>query len=196
MVKPIALSAPVVSCSSIKSSGTFKIRSKWPISKFQRTKLILSLCLTDLRQYLGLIVPSHASIATKILPCWPGLRIHAHCTDPAELETYSQAIRELRDCYIVVYQSATALEASDIFAWLFQISDQYLTLLKGRTQEALSIFAFFCVVPRKLEMHWWMEGFSSHVMSQIYELLDEEHRLWIRWPIDEIGVSLSLLLRN
>jgi len=112
------------------------------------------------------------------------------------LETYRQAVYELRDCYVAVYQSTTSLAASDIFGWLFKISDEYLNLLKDRTQEALSVFAFFCVVPRKLEMCWWMEGFSSHLMSRIYELLDEEHRLWIRWPIDEIGVSFLLLLSS
>jgi hypothetical protein len=32
-----------------------------------------------------------------------------------------------------------------------------------------------------------MEGWSIHLISGIYDSLDEEHRLWLRWPMEEIG---------
>jgi hypothetical protein len=38
-----------------------------------------------------------------------------------------------------------------------------------------------------LDSCWWMEGWATHLIAKIYHLLDEEHRLWIRWPIEEIG---------
>lgn len=78
-------------------------------------------------------------------------------------------------------------ETSDIFIWLFRVQDDYLELLKRHSQEALVIFAYFCVILKRLDHHWWIEGWSTHLMEKIWGILDEEHRLWVRWPIEEIG---------
>ncbi|KAE8449728.1 hypothetical protein EG329_007503 [Mollisiaceae sp. DMI_Dod_QoI] len=78
-------------------------------------------------------------------------------------------------------------ETADIFYWVFRLPDAYLALLKQHTQESLAILAYFCVVLKRLDGHWWMEGWSAHLVEKIWGLLDEEHRLWIRWPIEEIG---------
>jgi len=104
------------------------------------------------------------------------------------LQIYSTAIEDLRKSLFLAYGNGPqAFESSDVFIWLFRVSEDYLMLLRERTQEALAIFAYFCVIPKKLEANWWIEGWSTHLMTRIYNLLDEEHRLWIRWPIEEIG---------
>lgn len=104
-----------------------------------------------------------------------------------EKEIYNAAVEELRKSYAVCYRPHLGLESGDVFIWLFRISDEFLGLLRERTQEALAIFAFFCVVPKRLEWTWWMQGWSTHLLSRIYLLLDEEHRLWVRWPVEEVG---------
>jgi len=76
---------------------------------------------------------------------------------------------------------------ADIFIQAFRVSKDYLFLLRDRTQEALAIFTCICVVLRQLESHLQMKGCGSHFIFRIYHLPDEEHRLWIRWPIEEIG---------
>lgn len=103
------------------------------------------------------------------------------------LQIYADAIYELQKSFAVVYQEGARCESEDVFIWLFRVSDEYLMLLRERTQEALSIFAFFCVIPKRLEANWWIEGWSGHLMTRIYLLLDEEHRLWVRWAMNEIG---------
>lgn len=98
------------------------------------------------------------------------------------------AISELQKSFAVAYSGVyDTLESSDVFIFLFCVSGDYLTLLKDRTQESLAIFAHFCIIAKKLEHYWWSDGWSEHLMSQIYAMLDEEHRLWIRWPMEEIG---------
>ena len=98
------------------------------------------------------------------------------------------AIVELRKSFAVAYSEEIAvLESSDVFIFLFRVSEEYLYLLKDRTQESLAIFAYFCIITKRLENAWWSQGWSDHLMSQIHDLLDEEHRLWIRWPMEEIG---------
>lgn len=114
--------------------------------------------------------------------------IQQSVTDPRHLDVYMFAINELQKSFAVAYSGAQqALESSDVFIFLFRVSGDYLSLLKDRTQESLAIFAHFCIVANKIENHWWAQGWSDHLMSQIYAMLDEEHRLWVRWPMEEIG---------
>jgi hypothetical protein len=74
-----------------------------------------------------------------------------------------------------------------IYQWLFAISDEYLTLLKEGDSDALCILAHYSVLLRDLEKYWWMQGWSTHLIKRIYLMLDEEYRLNIRWPIEEMG---------
>ncbi|KAF8857555.1 hypothetical protein BDZ45DRAFT_674606 [Acephala macrosclerotiorum] len=108
--------------------------------------------------------------------------------DRQNLHIYMAAIHTLRKSFVFHYKQAPAgHETGDIFFWVFKVPDEYLQLLKQHTQESLAIFAYFCVVLKRLDAHWWMEGWSTHLMARIWNLLDEEHRLWIRWPVEEIG---------
>lgn len=74
-----------------------------------------------------------------------------------------------------------------IYQWLFEISDEYLTLLKEGDTDALCVLAYYSVLLRDLEKYWWMQGWSTHLIKRIYLMLDEEHRLSIRWAIEEMG---------
>lgn len=108
--------------------------------------------------------------------------------DPQILQIYMSAIDELQKSFIVAYKGLfQPIESTDVFIFLFRVSEEYLMFLKERKQESLAIFAYFCVIAKRLEKNWWSEGWSNHLMSRIYALLDEEHKLWIRWPIEEIG---------
>jgi hypothetical protein len=107
-------------------------------------------------------------------------------TSPHHLAILTSAIDDLRKSFIV-YSQGIVFETSDIFIWLFRVQDDYLELLKRHSQEALVIFAYFCVILKRLDHHWWIEGWSTHLVEKIWGILDEEHRLWVRWPIEEIG---------
>ena len=109
-------------------------------------------------------------------------------TDPQTLQIYMEAIDELQKVFRVAYNGLfQTIESTDIFIFFLQVSEEYLIFLQERKQESLAIFAYFCVIAKSLEKNWWSEGWSNHLMSRVYALLDEEHKLWIRWPIEEIG---------
>ncbi|KAH7130975.1 hypothetical protein EDB81DRAFT_599817, partial [Dactylonectria macrodidyma] len=74
-----------------------------------------------------------------------------------------------------------------VYAWLFNIDDGYLKLLKNADSEALCVLAFFAILLKEFEKIWWIEGRAIHIIRQIYILSDDEYRLWIRWPIEEMG---------
>ncbi|MCJ1247302.1 hypothetical protein MMC30_004516 [Trapelia coarctata] len=114
--------------------------------------------------------------------------INGTATDQQISYIYHASIDELRKSFAVAHNCGPqTYELSDAFIWPYRVSEDYLGLLKQLTPEALAIFAFFCVLLKRLDSHWWMNGWSTHLISRIYDLLDEEHRLWIRWPIEEIG---------
>lgn len=113
-------------------------------------------------------------------------------TDPHASQVYATNIDILDKSYKIVYvNSPCTAEIADVFNWPYRVTEDYLILLRQRTQEALSIFAYFCVLLKALDSYWWMNGWSQHLINKLYGLLDEEHRLWIRWPIEEIGVVLN-----
>lgn len=109
-------------------------------------------------------------------------------SDQQHKQTYIAAIELLRNSFAFIYQQGIpGFEIGDVFVWVFRVSDDYLELLHTQEQEALVILTFFCVVLRRLDSHWWAEGWSVHLISKIYNLLDEEHKLWVSWPVEQIG---------
>lgn len=94
-------------------------------------------------------------------------------SDPAITTIYTEAVRLLR----ISFMHLPGSEISDVFQWVFRVSDEYLQLLRKQTQESLAIMAYFCVVLKRLDNQWWMEGWSSHLIAKVWNLLDEDHRL-------------------
>lgn len=118
--------------------------------------------------------------------------ISRHSTNEKELEVYTESIEELRKSFLVVYaEGFQSYDSADVYIWLFRIKEEYLLLLQQKRQEALAIFAFYCVILKRFEGAWWMKGWTTHLMTRIYALLDEQHRSWVRWPIEETGWVLD-----
>lgn len=112
--------------------------------------------------------------------------------DADTVRIYIAAIEELSRSFTMVQDMAHVhggfLETSDVFAWLFLVSDEYLDLLNQQTQESLVIFGYFCVLLKNLEWAWWMSGWSLQQVSLIYhDLLDFDHKVWLQWPMEQLG---------
>ncbi|KAH8804384.1 hypothetical protein F5884DRAFT_406326 [Xylogone sp. PMI_703] len=119
-------------------------------------------------------------------------RILSSCVDPGRTEAYTIALSEIRKSLNVLYSFAETYEATDAFIWVFRAPESYFALLKDQDQDALCIFALYCVLLHQLTTHWWAEGWSIHLMNQIYRLLDDQHQYWVQWPIKQIG-GMTLL---
>jgi hypothetical protein len=109
-------------------------------------------------------------------------------SDPATLNTYDFAIDELIKSFAVITQLGPQnVESADVFVWLFSVSEDYLHLLNKKTPEALVIFGFFSVMFKHLEWQWWMQGWANHLLAGVYYALDSVHKLWLQWPIEQLG---------
>jgi len=140
---------------------------------------------TELREKYLAEVPYEDGPLTELR-----LLVEKTTVDRHDMAVYLDAIDVLGKSFTAFTEHGEGVpdfEPADIFIWVFHVNDRYLELLRHHTQESLCIFGYFCVVLRRMDSHWWMEGWATHLISKIYYLLDEEHRLWIRWPIEEIG---------
>lgn len=115
------------------------------------------------------------------------------CAEPSESP---ERLTSLRESVAVLNRSFSFLYGGNFkdqdklrgfYQWLFEVPDAYLGLLKQGDNGALCVLAFYAVLVKDLEKYWWIEGWAVRLMKGIYMLLDGEHRLWIRWAIEEIG---------
>ncbi|KAI1850820.1 hypothetical protein JX265_013300 [Neoarthrinium moseri] len=154
-------------------------------------------------QSSGLITPllSHGTdrwLARQSNP-EPTSRGHQYLDSMRSLISLRQSDVELRNIYIraidelqksfSVFEGAGSehCDLTDAFVWIFEVAEDLLPLLRVPTQEAVAVFAFFAVLLKRLEKHWYLRGWADHLIAKSYDLLDEEHRLWIQWPLEETG---------
>lgn len=107
------------------------------------------------------------------------VHLYANETNKSNLETYITTIDELRKWWNV--------EPEKSFTWVVKVGEDYLSLLSNRHPEALIIFAHFCVLLKQAESIYWFKNWPRKLISAIYHSLDEAYRLWIRWPLEQIG---------
>ncbi|KAL7626099.1 hypothetical protein AAE478_002869 [Parahypoxylon ruwenzoriense] len=109
--------------------------------------------------------------------------------DPQKLDELFHGTDSLKRCFGMFHDSNynDDQRLRGAFLWLFKLREEFVNLLKERDNEALCILAFFCVILQRLDYNWWIEGWGTHLIGRIYSVLDESYRLWIQWPIEEIG---------
>lgn len=114
--------------------------------------------------------------------------------EPQKLDAMMPAMDALKRSYAMFYAAGpdSKVHSDDdkvraIGIWLYKISGEFIALVGEGNSEALCILAYFCVLMRRLDFLWWMEGWGLHLIESIYSRLNDSYRCWIRWPIEEIG---------
>ena len=106
--------------------------------------------------------------------------------DTPAFEGDMMAVQGLRAVFENRYQGKDS-EFHVAFGWLYCVPDDFLDRLQQRTSTALIVYAHFIVLLHDMERFWYMKGWTHHVMSGIFEALDDEHMLWITWPMAQVG---------
>lgn len=171
--------------------------SEWLIS-FRGTKTILS-CSRDYPE-MGPLAPmfvhgerkvrlrNSQTMEKKVYIQDLERLIENEIDDPTELGVYRHSVDELNKSFTVVFgREPPVCEVVDVFIWFHTVSDEYLFFLQRQRPAALVVFAYYSVILRQLEWAWWIEGWSAHIMAGVYDLLDDRHRVWLRWPIEQLG---------
>ncbi|KAF7590875.1 hypothetical protein BBP40_002289 [Aspergillus hancockii] len=113
-----------------------------------------------------------------------------HVTDPEERQTYCDVLDLLSKSFVIIMDSnSRVVETTVVLSWLLEVSNEYIEFLRRKSPLALIIYAYFCVLVKKMEWMWWVEGLSHQFMGEIYGALDEVYRTRLQWPMSEIGWS-------
>lgn len=106
--------------------------------------------------------------------------------DTPDHQDNMKAVNILREMYDNRYQGTDG-EYHVAFGWLYRMTDTFLERLQQRDPITLIIYAHFIVLIRVLEQFWYMQGWTHHVMSGIWEMTPREHRAWLDWPTKMVG---------
>lgn len=108
--------------------------------------------------------------------------------DEKDLAIYRHAIHELKfQLNMVLTSHPHDLDIMDAFVWHFAMAEEYMPLLQQGRQEAVAIFAHSLIIFNAVSRSTWLHGWDTILLARSYDVLDYEHRLWIQWPIEEIG---------
>ena len=77
--------------------------------------------------------------------------------------------------------------------WPMLISVEYMNLLNNRHPGALVLLSHFCIILQKLDSHWYIEGRAKKLLSTILQRLDVKWHCFLKWPLEEIGIPLSVI---
>jgi hypothetical protein len=109
---------------------------------------------------------------------------------PAELRTYLTALDQLSERFDVVASSsrrASQIFPQQVLVWLYLLEDYFVRLLQEEKPIALVILSHFCILLNSLGSWWWIRGWMEHLLSAVYESLNQEFRIWMQRPIEETG---------
>ena len=112
----------------------------------------------------------------------------------AEATIYADAIAELEACFAAAGAAGARTDITEAFTWIYRVAGEFMPLLREGRREAIAVFAYWVVLIKRVDGHWWMQGWPEHLIAKAYYLLGDEaeaevYRLCILWPMEEIGWS-------
>jgi hypothetical protein len=104
-----------------------------------------------------------------------------------EIAVYQETLNILRDSFFTGPTSPTLPSQPSPYLWAILVSESYIKFLNERRPEALVLLAYECVLLKRLEPSWFINGLARRLMGTICENLGSDWRFWIEWPLQEIG---------
>ncbi|KAL0940151.1 C6 zinc finger protein [Colletotrichum truncatum] len=109
------------------------------------------------------------------------------CFTPSEMAAYTHAIQELEAVFGVLAEFPETRDMLHAFFWISNVSDHrgdFIALLQkpNPSQEALVIYAYFCMMTQRLPVRWWADKWVQGLENGALDYLDDEHRTWIVEP--------------
>lgn len=77
-----------------------------------------------------------------------------------------------------------------IMAWLYVLDDEYVNMLKEADPISMILLAHFAILLQTLETVWFLEGWSSHILQGVRDILEEtSQQQWLQcleWPQTQV----------
>ncbi|KAN0114638.1 hypothetical protein V8E51_004182 [Hyaloscypha variabilis] len=72
------------------------------------------------------------------------------------------------------------------FDWPVRVPEDFIRLLNDREPKALVLLAHHCVLLKREQACWYLDGHAHRLLSTIEVTLNAEMRSWIEWPCKQI----------
>ncbi|OTB13676.1 hypothetical protein K445DRAFT_319893 [Daldinia sp. EC12] len=105
-------------------------------------------------------------------------------------EAYDQIMYKLRLSYYLSDRADTALNRKNAALRFppFMNHGQIGEDLAARHPAPLILMAFWCVLLHRVEDRWWLKERVKPLLMKIEELVPQEYRYLITWPMEEVGI--------
>ena len=97
-------------------------------------------------------------------------------------ETCAEALEEVRRVFALPRALKRQAMVS-VHVWPGTVSQRFIELVHERRTEALVILAHYCVLLKKVNSCWWLEGVGCRLLTAIERELGVEWRPWIEWAL-------------
>src|SRR5262249_31702952 len=110
--------------------------------------------------------------------------------DTEDVKESSQALKDLIFIFEAIF-GRTSLRTHDnpdqefIFGWLYRINDDYAACLRQKRPLALIVLSYYTVLLRLMERHWFVIGWSDHILKRTMEIIQDEYVEWLQWPLEQ-----------
>lgn len=101
---------------------------------------------------------------------------------------YHEALYELRRAFAESYslENPAFCVRWASFDWPVRVSEGFIKLLSEKEPRALILLAHYCVLLKREEPCWYIDGHGQQLLSTIEAILDEDSKKWIEWPCHQI----------
>lgn len=99
----------------------------------------------------------------------------------------SNALYLLRRCFAMPSLPSKPVNIMRaLHIWVVSIPNAYLEALSELRPGALVVLAHWCILLKRAETIWYLQGSAENIMSTIYGVLNEEWRARIAWPLQVV----------
>ncbi|KAL2844504.1 hypothetical protein BJY01DRAFT_214934 [Aspergillus pseudoustus] len=107
---------------------------------------------------------------------------------------YTRILKSLKQTYSVSHPPPDSPverigQFPQVFGWLYTLPDSVLHDLQRRHPLALTIFAFFTVLLKDMDVAWFIRGWPEHILGGCWRHLDDFHRQFIMWPMLQLQAA-------
>lgn len=103
--------------------------------------------------------------------------------------TYLEALSRLELSFDFIYKASIPVECGMAFTWPIMLPREFVGFLQDYKPLSLVFLSYYCIILNRLENFWFLRGWDKSLLSEIWNCLPFDLRLWIDWPKAVCGVE-------
>jgi hypothetical protein len=121
------------------------------------------------------------------------LKRHVQRAETEHGALYAKSLASLLEVFALTFgdperESLDANKTAHLpFAWLYCIDNELINLAQQHDAVPLILLAYFALLLKNLDSHWWIQGWAEHIARSAQALVPESYGHWMNWAMDHIN---------